>query len=200
MDITYIKDDNFNQTYLKLNLHNEKLADVRFEECVFDKCTFHEIYFKSCKFLNCVFKVCDINMMKVTDCSFTNIRFEDSKIIAVDWTEANWSKHVILNALNFENCIMNHSTFIGLNLTNINMINCIAKDVDFTDANLTQANCTHTDFSNSRFINTNLTKADFRNALNYAINVNQNLLKKTRFSLPEAMSLLYGLDIILSDG
>jgi fluoroquinolone resistance protein len=71
--------------------------------------------------------------------------------------------------------------------------------VDFAEADLTLANCTFTDFTNSRFQHTNLTQADFTGATNYTIAPNLNTLKKTKFSLPEAMALLYGLDIVLTE-
>jgi hypothetical protein len=44
-----------------------------------------------------------------------------------------------------------------------------------------------------------LTAADFNDARNYAIDVKQNRLKKTKFALPEAVSLLKGLDIVLRE-
>ena len=73
------------------------------------------------------------------------------------------------------------------------------EEADFGHANLSEAYCQETDFQGARFLDTNFTKADLRNALNYAIRPGDNLLKKTHFSLPEATSLLYGLDIILDD-
>jgi fluoroquinolone resistance protein len=76
---------------------------------------------------------------------------------------------------------------------------CIAREVSFEEADLTKADCRGTDFSGSRFNHTNLTEADFTGALNYAISPSDNTLKKTRFSLPEAMSLLHALDIVLID-
>ena len=51
----------------------------------------------------------------------------------------------------------------------------------------------------SVFYRTNLTEANFRHAYNYAIDFRSNMLKKTKFSLPEATSLLGGLDIILEN-
>jgi uncharacterized protein YjbI with pentapeptide repeats len=96
-------------------------------------------------------------------------------------------------------CVVNYSTFMGLNLKKINLSKCIAREVSFEETNLTQANCRFTDFENSRFIRTNLTEADFTGAKNYSIAASLNTLKKTRFSLPEAMSLLYNLDIHLTD-
>jgi len=44
-----------------------------------------------------------------------------------------------------------------------------------------------------------LTEADFTGAKNYAIAASSNTLKKTKFSLPEAMGLLYSLDIVLTE-
>ena len=72
---------------------------------------------------------------------------------------------------------------------------CTAKEVDFSEANLSEADCTFTDFTSSQFRHTDLSGADFRGASNYFIQPHLNTLKKTRFSLPEAMSLLYNLDI-----
>jgi uncharacterized protein YjbI with pentapeptide repeats len=76
---------------------------------------------------------------------------------------------------------------------------CIAREASFEEADLTGADCQETDFSGSRFNLTNLTEADFRGAFNYTISPPDNTLKKTKFSLPEAMSLLHALDIVLTD-
>lgn len=51
--------------------------------------------------------------------------------------------------------------------------------------------------TNTLFSNTNLTEADLSAARNYHITPGQNVLKRAKFSLPEAMSLLYSLDIDL---
>ena len=73
------------------------------------------------------------------------------------------------------------------------------RESDFAEADLSLASCTGTDFADSRFLHTDLTEADFVGARNYAISPSLNVLKKTSFSLPEAVSLLYGLDIVLSE-
>ncbi len=134
---------------------------------------------------------------------FTNTRFEDSKIIGVNWAKASWGKassgkseiHQLLRSIDFFNCVINYASFTGLNLIGIELRKCIARDVDFSDANLTRTNCSFTDFANSQFRHTDLTEADFTGALNYFIQPHLNTLTKARFSLPEALSLLYNLDI-----
>jgi len=54
-------------------------------------------------------------------------------------------------------------------------------------------------FENCTFKSCDLTEADFTGATGYAISAAHNTLHKTRFSLPEALSLLHSLDIILED-
>lgn len=88
---------------------------------------------------------------------------------------------------------------MGLPLKKAKITKCVAENVDLSEVDLTEANCTDTDFSTARFQQTNLTKANLKGASNYAIDVNQNTIKQARFSLPEAVSLLKGLDIVLVD-
>ena len=73
----------------------------------------------------------------------------------------------------------------------------MAREVDFTGTNLTRANLGKTDFLGSRFADTDLRYADLSKAVNYAIDPTTNRLKKTVFSMPEAVSLLSAFDIIL---
>jgi uncharacterized protein YjbI with pentapeptide repeats len=77
------------------------------------------------------------------------------------------------------------------------MVQCTAHEVDFTRTNLTRANLIETDFLGSRFADTNLSYADLSKATNYSIHPTVNRLKKTVFSLPEAVSLLSAFDIVL---
>jgi uncharacterized protein YjbI with pentapeptide repeats len=120
-------------------------------------------------------------------------------LIGINWTDTAWEKGVFLKPADFIHCALNHSSFLGLNLRKVGLTRCTAQDVDFAEANLTAADCSYTDFQDSRFLHTDLSEADFTGATNYAISPNQNTLKKTKFSLPEAMALLYGLDIVLTE-
>jgi fluoroquinolone resistance protein len=153
--------------------------------------------FRECKFYSCTFKNCDIRLVRVPGCSFSDTRFEGSNVIGVNWTEVSWPRKGFLCPISFSKCAISHSTFIGLSLKEIVITECIARDVDFREADLTQADLTRTDFADSLFMHTDLTEANLTHAKNYKINASLNVLKKTQFSLPEAMSLLYGLDIVL---
>lgn len=182
----------YKETFSGLTLTNEKIKDKEFEDCTFEKCIFIECEFNACRFLDCNFSGCSISANKPYNSQFTNISFKDSKIMGFDWTKA---KNVRLLA--FERCDISYSNFSYIKIPELKLLDCIAKEVNFNEADLTSGIFTKTDFSNSIFSSTNLTKADFRKAINYGIDFNFNILKKAEFSLPEAMSLLKSLDIIL---
>ena len=201
MDLSATQQDEFiSQEFKNLIQKNSFVSKKEFNTCTFVKCVLNETQFKNCLFQDCKFKGCELTLASFDGCSFTNTRFEDCRLISIDWTQTSWAKRkVVFKPVDFVDCVLNHSTFLGLNMKKILISKCLAHDVSFEEADLTQANCSFTDFSNSRFLHTNLTEADFTGAKNYEIAANLNTLKKTKFSLPEAMSLLYNLDICLTE-
>lgn len=188
------------QKFKNLQLKNITLQNVEFVGCTFTKSVLRECSFLFCGFHECLFHNCDLSLSNVRGSVFNQTRFEDSQLIGINWTESAWGKSRLSRPVEFVNSALNHSTFVNLNLKLVTLTGCSVREVDFSDADLTQANCSKSDFSNSRFNHTNLTEADFSGATNYTIAPNDNILKKTKFSLPEAMALLYGLDIILTEG
>ena len=185
------------QTFKELRLERARLVSNEFHDCTFDRCSFTETAFQNCRFVNCVFMRCDLSLLQVSKCSFAAARFESSKVMGVNWTRARWSAAKLGPPVSFSKCAISHSTFIGLNLKRIQIQDCVSVDVDFREADLSQADFAGTDLSDSLFLNTNLTTADLSRARNYQIDPSQNIVKGARFSLPEAISLLYNLDIIL---
>jgi uncharacterized protein YjbI with pentapeptide repeats len=168
-------------------------------DTTFTRCTFIEAVFNECRFRNCVFTKCDLSNLRVSSSQFSSVQFEGCKAIGINWTEASWQKSGFFRLIDFNDCTLNYSTFFGLKLKGIKITQSIAREVDFGETDLTAGIFNGTDFSGSIFMHTDLTEADFTNATNYSISAKNNLLKKTKFALPEAMSLLYSLDIILVD-
>ncbi|MBL7163042.1 MAG: pentapeptide repeat-containing protein [Anaerolineales bacterium] len=181
------------------NLNAARLISSQFYDCSFTHCSFVETVFLDCRFVDCKFKDCDLSLVQVPGSTFSGTRFDDSKLIGIDWTHGNWRGNLLHEPLAFIRCVLNHSTFIGLALKDTQIKDCIASDVDFREADLTQADFEGTDLSESLFSKTNLTEADLSRARNYTISPEGNTLKGAKFSLPEAMSLLYCLDIKLID-
>ncbi len=201
MDLSGAQKEYDSQEFKGLSLRSGHIEGKEFTSCTFIKCSFRETAFKACKFHDCTFKGCDLSLIAPQECYFKNTQFAELQIIGVNWMDTNLAnkKAVFGKPVDFINCALNHSTFMGLNLKRVRLAQCLAVDVSFEEADLSGSDCTYTDFKDSRFLHTDLTEADFTGATNYSIAAGLNTLKKTRFSLPEAMSLLYGLDIILTE-
>jgi uncharacterized protein YjbI with pentapeptide repeats len=183
-----------------LMLDQTETVGQHFIDCVFSACSLREAYLRACRFGGCVFRDCDLSLLRVHRSTFRNTLLERSKVIGVNWAEADWPKgKPLFPSIEFVDCAISYSTFLGLRLDGIRIERCIALDVDFTEADLTGANLRDTDLEASRFLKTNLTDADLTGATNYAISATLNTLKGTRFSFPEAIRLLRALDIILTD-
>jgi fluoroquinolone resistance protein len=185
------------RVFKEIHLEHSQLLSSEFYDCTFVRCSFVESVFRNCRFVNCAFQQCDLSLVQVPASTFSSTRFEDSKAIGVDWTQADWPTAGLANPVGFFRSAISHSTFIGLRLRGIQIRDCVAVDVDFREADLSQADFAGTDLAQSLFSDTDLTEADLSRARNYHIDPGRNVLRQARFSLPEAMSLLYSMDIVL---
>ena len=188
------------QEFKDLDLDATEIISSEFIDCEFINCSFVESVIKKCRFVNCDFKQCDLSLCKLNESISINTCFTKSKLIGVNWSQADWPTLDLGKPINMYKSALNHCTFIGLNLNGIHVLDCQAINVDFREADLSQADFSGSDLSDSLFIHTNLSEVDLSQARNYVIDPGLNQLKKAKFSLPEAMSLLYNMDIILTDG
>lgn len=182
----------YQEKFNHYSLTDEAIKSKSYEECEFIGSSFIRCTFGKCKFLNCKFVECVLSAVIPLDCRLNGVRFLSSKVIGVDWTKAEK-----IRGLEFYQSQVNYSSFRLLALPKIKIVKCESKEVDFTETDLNHGDFKGTDFERSRFFKTNLAYANFEGAKNYYIDARVNTLKQTRFSLPEALSLLNGLDIIL---
>lgn len=189
--------DYVDQTFKSIDMDHVRVKDSTFSDCRFENSSFVEAVFEDCRFVNCIFEACDLSLIQVPKCEFSEVHFKNSKAMGIDWTQAFWPVARLRNPLLFSGCSISHATFIGLSLRGLKIIDCIAMDVDFREAILSQADFSGSDLSGCLFSNTTLSKADFSRARNYSIHPTQNIITDAVFSLPEAMSLLYNMDIVL---
>jgi uncharacterized protein YjbI with pentapeptide repeats len=176
-----------------------ELFASEFSECTFTDCNFQGTILRECRFVDCSFSASDLSLVEVPGTAFLDVRFEDSKVVGVNWSRANWSLPGIKDRLSFFRTMINHSTFLGLSLPGLKVIDCSAWGADFREADLSDADFNGTDLKDSLFSKTDLTAADFSRARNYLIHPGQNTLTKAKFSMPEALALLFTLDILLVD-
>ena len=136
-------------------------------------------------------------MIKIGQSQFTDVTFEQCKLIGVDWTRAMWSQPRLSASLEFNNSVINDSSFFGLTLDEVKLVECKALEVDFRNGRFCRAQFSYTDFTASLFGKTDLSGADFTEAVNYDIDIFDNKLDKAKFTRYEALRLLNGLDIEL---
>ena len=183
----------------ELNIDGEEIHSREFYDCTFTRCSFREAKFVHCKFNDCTFADCDLSLASFANSSFRDTQFERSLLVGVNWTLVDWPDFTREAQIGFAKCTVDYSTFIGLKLHKIRFTECSVKDVDFSDADLTAADFGRAVLDKSQFRNTILTKANFVSATDYQIVPTQNRIDQARFSMPEAMALLYGLNIVLVD-
>jgi uncharacterized protein YjbI with pentapeptide repeats len=181
----------------KVDYQDKVVSDRTFSRCTFTNCNLSKTIFEDCVFEHCTFDKCDLSLMKVKGCSFSHIQISNSKAIGILWFDAKAPFIKNPFTIAFTDSVISYSSFYGLNLKKGKFVRCIAKEVDFSECNLLEANMEGTDLVASRFINCDLSGANFNNARNYSIDVRSNKVKKAKFSMPDAMSLLDSLDIIV---
>ena len=188
----------YEQNFSGLSYSSTIIEDKLFEGCRFINSNFSESQFIRCKFVDCEFNNCNLSAVQFKASLFNDIIFFESKVTGVNWTMLNWPQIRLSTPFQFYNSIISHSSFYGLELQELVVETCIAHDVDFREADLRRANFKLTDLENSQFVHTKLYAADFTDAHSYSIDPTQNDIRKSKFSLPDAIHLLDGFDIQIS--
>ena len=187
------------RNFERLRLDHAQIDSASFLDCQFTGCSLVEAVLSACRFQRCSFVDCDLSLVEISGSQFASVVFEASKLVGVDWTRAHRPEHTLGKPFKFIDCMLNHGTFIGLDLQGVEITDSLVHEVDFRETNLSEAVFSGTDLQGSLFLDTDLRTADLGSARNYQINPAINKLGGARFSLPEAISLLYALDIELDD-
>lgn len=161
------------------------------EECVFDQCDFSKCNLSGSSFADTLFIGCQFSMTSLSNTTFRNVRFKDCKLLGLHFEDCS----NFLFTVYFENCSVKLCSFTKMNLQNTRFVNSTLHEIDFTETNLGGAVFDHCDLTGSIFDGTKLEKADFRTAVSYSIDPEQNRLKKAKFSLPGVIGLLDKHDI-----
>lgn len=189
----------YNQTFANVQFSDNELNEVEFDNCFFKNCDLSDTTFKHCKFIDCHFFQCNLSNIRIGYSRFNEVFFEHCKMLGIDWTRAHWPNLALASPLKFSQCILNDSSFHGLQLSELQLESCKLQDVDFREGNFSESNFVDSDFSYSLFNRTNLTETDFSGASNYDIDIFQNTIKQGKFSRDQALNLLSGLDIEIID-
>ena len=180
-----------------LQLVDGVLEDTEYRECTFRGCSFATVVMRNVKFVNCIFADCVLKSVTFRACSMLNSTFRNCALVGLDWSSVrrHGARLPLLTAM--RSCTIKYNTFIDVSLARMDFAESTLHDCYFQDCSLKQALFRGGDLQNTVFQNCDLSKADFREARNYSINVQNNKVAKARFSLPEAVGLLAGFDIVI---
>ena len=167
-------------------------STCEFVECQFNGIDFTAHNFSRLKFIDCEFSECNLSNVDLRSTTLRDAVFKKSKLVGVNWCQA-----ATLANISFYSSILDYGVFQSLNLKGTVFSDCKMSEVDFYEAQLTKAIFTDCLLTGAVFNKANLSEADFRGAREYYIDVRQTIVKKAKFSLPEALTLLSSLEISL---
>lgn len=188
--MNYLEDKTFSKELPK-DLKNN-LSNTEFIDCVFEGINLSDMAIKGSKFIDCTFQQCNCSNSSFTNSSFRNSNFIDSKLVGI-----NWSSTQTLVELKFENSLMDYSVFQDMKLSSAIFKNCSLKEVDFSQSDLSKASFSGSNLRHSSFTGADLSQANLTHAAEYSIDPNFTQIKKAKFSMPEAITLLKALDVII---
>jgi uncharacterized protein YjbI with pentapeptide repeats len=102
-----------------------------------------------------------------------------------------------LFCVNFENCLLDYSSFCNKKMSKIKFVDCSLKEVNFAGADLTEAQFKNSNLLGALFNSTLLKGADFTTSYNYNIDPELNIIKRAKFLLSGVPGLLSKYDIII---
>ena len=138
------------------------------------------------------FETCSFIATDLTGTRVNEVVFEGCKLVGVDFRKCKGFLD-----MKFYNCVMDGCNFSDLVLKDQMFVSCELRRCTLLRTDLTGADFSHTDLTETLIHECTLVRTDFSRAKNYAIDPRGNKLGKTKFSLPEAVSLLRGFDIEL---
>ena len=161
----------------------------------FNNCNFFEIDLADMLFIDCEFIDCNLSMACVDRTAFRNVKFNNSKLLGVNFEQCNNFAFEV----SFTNCGLNNVSFYGLKLKKTIFTDCALVETDFGGSDLSNAKFIRCNLMGAIFDGTNLEKADFSLSYNYVINPEHNNIAKAIFSSSGLSGLLMQYNIKIVD-
>lgn len=164
-----------------------------FEQCTFTDCVMSRAKLDEAKFIECQFDRCDLSMASIHQSSWQEIRFNNCKLLGLRFDTCN----SFMLDLEFVGCQLDFCGFESMKFKHLQFQDCTLVEADFTLTDLRKVKFQKCDLTRAVFQRTLLENADFRTAIGFSIDPEQNFLTGAKFSMPEVLRLLdkYHLDI-----
>ncbi len=163
---------------------------AEFISCIFEGLNLTDFNFKNTKFIECRFIKCNLSNIQIDGATFRDLSVTNSKLVGINFSNCN-----SLFQISFEECLLDYSLFQQVESSGASFEKCSLKDVVLSESDFSNSNFSGCNLRGANFNNSNLSGADFRGATEYDIDPLFSKVKKAKFSLPEALTLLSALEI-----
>ncbi|WP_299681787.1 pentapeptide repeat-containing protein [uncultured Dokdonia sp.] len=181
------------QNYQGIDYTSQGFSIGEYDNCTFTNCLFPELHISNTTFLECTFIDCNFTNTKFGGTTLNDVFFKGCKMIGIDLSVCN----DFMLSIKAEDSVLDLANCYQLNLSKTSFKECSLKEVDFTESNLSEVIFANCNLKDAIFDHTNLQKTDFKSALNYTIDLDQNTVKGAQFSKENIQGLLtkYGIKI-----
>lgn len=183
------------EVYSGIEYNGNVIENSQFVDCVFENCSFYETEINNCAFKGCTFINCSIVNCRYKYTMAINNKFKKSVLLGVNWSDLMISNAVFMPFNKMEDCTLKYCVFYGLKLKKFDFENSNIVEGIFEECQLQESKFKGCNLKGTTFNNNNLTGADFREAKGYGIELENNRLRKAKFSFPDVITLLDSLGI-----
>lgn len=183
--------DHIGKMYESVDFAELAVHDNEFDNCTFTGCHFVKAHLERTVFRDCTFIRCDFVLTRFDNTTLDTVSFDNCKLMGLAFGGCN--KFGFTPA--FNDCLINSCVFESNRLKEAQFISCTVRESEFLACDLTDTCFDATSFDSTMFDACIFKNADFTSAHGYAIDPVANRMKDGRFSLPEAQSFLYFLEI-----
>ncbi|MGZ5133689.1 MAG: pentapeptide repeat-containing protein [Flavitalea sp.] len=187
MEKIYIQDEKF----IRIDFPEDPLKIADYENRTFINCNFSNTDLSKITFVECEFLGCNLCMMKLQKTALKEIKFKDCKLLGLHFDDCSEFPF----AVDFDNCILNLSSFYKVKLKNTIFKRSTLHEVDFSEADLKHSIFDNCDLAGAKFENCDLQQSDFRTSYNYSIDPELNRITKAKFYTGGVAGLLDKYDI-----
>lgn len=183
------------QHYTEQDYQARVLPPGTYDNCQFINCQMQGLDLSEYRFTECIFEDCDLSNAILTEAALQEVAFLRCKLLGVHFSACRTFRL----AFRFEKCILDYCSFVGLPLAETVFEKCQLREVDFSEADLSRATFPDCDLLGAQFDYTKLLATDFRTAVGYHIDPEQNQIRGARFSSSGLAGLLTKYELEIED-
>lgn len=184
-------------TFQGVELRDEELSGIEFMDCTFEHCTLEGCILNRCTFTDCTFVDCRLSNLTSEHSTVNDTDFVSCHLSGFTWKDWMFSGGYLSPIHRLQDCQLKYNNFEEMNFIKFDFSGSAITASMFAGCNLSESKFYGCQLERTEFYKCDLTKADFRRATGYAVDLSTTKLDGAKFSFPEVVNLLDGLNIVI---